>query len=388
MPVINSIAAFAGEMAAWRQHLHQHPELGFDCHETAGFVSAKLQSFGITEIHGGIATSGIVAIIEGQGAGPTIGLRADMDALPMPDLTDAPYASRTAGAAHACGHDGHTAMLLGAARYLAETRNFCGRVALVFQPAEEDGGGGEVMVHEGILDRFEIDQVYALHNAPNTPLGHFETAPGPVMAAVDEFKVTFKGVGGHAAWPELTRDPVPASVAFVQALDTVVSRNRSGLDALILSVTQIHAGTAFNVIAEDAFVGGTVRAFEPEMRDMAETRIKDIANGIAVTYGVTAHLDYERGYPPTINHDAETKFALEVAAEIVGPEATRADRKPDMGSEDFSYMLEKRRGAYVMLGQGDTPMCHNPAYDFNDEIAPIGASFFARLVERAQPIKP
>ncbi len=386
MPVINSIADNAEEMREWRRYLHQHPELDFDCHQTAAFVVEKLKSFGITEIHEGIATSGVVAIIEGQAKGPTIGLRADMDALPMPDMSGAEHASLVDGVSHACGHDGHTTMLLGAARYLAETRNFKGRVALLFQPAEEGGGGGLVMVQEGVMDRFDISQVYALHNAPGLPVGHIETAPGPVMAAVDKFFIKITGVGGHAAVPELTVDPVPPALALAQALDTISSRNRAGAEAMVVSLAQINAGTAFNIIAGHATLGGTVRTFTPEARDLVERRMTEISAGIGAAFNVDVDLTYSREYPATVNHKEETLFAAGVAAEIVGEAAVSAEAAPAMVAEDFSYMLEARPGSYLMLGQGDTPMCHHPAYDFNDDIAPIGASFFARLVERAQPL--
>jgi hippurate hydrolase len=350
-------------------------------------VAEKLRAFGVDEIHEGIATTGIVAIIEGQGDGPTIGLRADMDALPIAEETGADWASEVPGKMHACGHDGHTTMLLGAARYLAETRNFRGRVALIFQPAEEDGGGGEVMVREGIMDRFGIEQVYGVHNAPDIPMGRIETAPGPVMAAVDEFRFEIKGKGGHAAFPHETVDPIPAALALAQAMDTLVSRNRPPTWPLVVSVTMIHAGTASNVIPGTAQVGGTVRSFDESMRDLCERRMREVAGGIGAAFGVEIALDYERHYPATVNHADETAFAASVAREIVGEDNVRDDRPAEMGAEDFAYMLEARPGSYLFIGQGDGPFCHHPKYDFNDEIAPIGASFFARLVERAQPVQ-
>ncbi len=386
MPVINRIAWMSEQMTAWRRYLHQHPELGFDCFETAKFVVERLREFGITEIHEGIAKTGLVAIIEGQGTGPTIGLRADMDALPIVEATGADHSSTILGKMHACGHDGHTVMLLGAAKYLAETQNFSGRVALIFQPAEEDGGGGGVMVEEGIMERFEIAEVYALHNAPGIPAGHFYTDPGAIMAAVDEVRFKITGVGGHAAYPHEAVDPIAAAVSLTQACQTIVSRNHKPTRDLVVSITQIHAGTASNIIPETCFVGGTVRSFDPDDRDMAERRMLEIAKGHEAAFNVKIDVEYERAYPATINSPEKAEFAAEVARGIVGDDAVNAQSGPEMGAEDFAYMLEKRPGAYLFIGQGDTAAYHHPAFDFNDEIAPTGASFFAKLVETAQPV--
>lgn len=383
MPVINRIAAMADEMRGWRHHLHRHPELTFDCHQTARFVAGKLRAFGVDEVHEGIAKSGVVGILHGRGAGPTIGLRADMDALPITEATGAAHASTVAGAMHACGHDGHTAMLLGAARYLAETRNFTGRVALIFQPAEESGGGGAAMVNEGMMERFGIAQVYALHNSPTLPEGRFATAGGALMAAVDTAWVRIRGRGGHGARPEAAADPIIAGMAMVQAFQSIVSRNRAGRAALVISVTQFHAGTVDNVIPETAWFCATVRSFEPALRDMVRSRMQQIVEGHAAAFGVEAVLTYDEGYPPTVNDTARAAFAAEVAREI-SDDVAEAD--PVMGAEDFSYMLQARPGAYLFLGQGEGPGLHHPEYDFNDRIAPLGASFFARLVERAQPV--
>ncbi|MFQ1702169.1 M20 aminoacylase family protein [Loktanella agnita] len=383
MPVINRIADYATDMTGWRKHLHTHPELQFDCHQTAAFVAERLREFGVDEIYDGIATSGVVALINGRGAGPTIGLRADMDALAMDEMTGLEHASATPGRMHACGHDGHTTMLLGAAKYLAETRNFAGRVALIFQPAEEGGGGAGVMVQEGVLDRFNIDEVYALHNTPGRPVGAFYTTPGPIMAAVDTFHIHIKGQGGHGAMPHDTADPIVAAVGMVNAIQTIVSRNHYAQDDLVVSVTQIHTGSADNVIPETAYINGTVRTFKPEVQEMVMARMKAIVDGQAAAYGVTAELDYEVGYPATVNNPDKTVFAASVAREVSPNVEDNANR--EMGAEDFAYMLEKRPGAYLFVGNGDTAGLHHPEYDFDDTVAPYGASFFARLVERALP---
>jgi len=386
MPTNNRIASYADEMKGWRRHLHQHPELAFECQETAAFIAARLREFGVDEIHPGIAKTGIVAIINGTGAGPTIGLRADMDALPIIEVTGAEHASTVPGKMHACGHDGHVTMLLGAAKYLCETRRFAGRVALIFQPAEEDGGGGEVMVQEGIMDRFAIGQVYGIHNAPNVAFGHFQTTPGPLMASVDTAFVYITGRGGHGATPHECIDPVVAVVGMVQAVQTIISRNVYALDEAVISVTQIHTGTASNIIPEEAMFCATIRCFKPDVRALLKRRFHEIVEGHAAAYGVTARVEYDWGYPATINHEDETEFAAEVAREVVGADAVNARANREMGSEDFSYMLEARPGAYLFMGTGPGAGLHHAAFDFNDEAAPVGASFFARLVERAQPL--
>ena len=387
MPVINRIADFAQEMAGWRRHLHRHPELSFHCHETAAFVVERLREFGVDEIHEGIATSGVVAVIRGRGAdgprGPVIGLRADMDALPIEEETGVPHASVRPGRMHACGHDGHTAMLLGAARYLAETRNFAGSVVLIFQPAEEHGGGAEVMVREGVIERFGIGEVYALHNAPGTPVGDFYTTPGPIMAAVDEFTIRVTGQGGHGAMPHETRDPVVAACGIVQAIQTIVSRNHHALKDLVVSVTQIHTGSADNIIPGTAYINGTVRTFERPVQEMVMARMAAIVKGQALAYGVEAELDYQVYYPATVNDPDRTAFAVSVAREIGGHVEAEAGR--EMGAEDFAYFLERRPGSYLFIGNGDTAGLHHPAYEFDDRAAPFGASFLARIVERAQP---
>ena len=386
MPVLNRIAAYAEEMKGWRRHLHMYPELALDCHDTAAFIVERLREIGVDEIHEGIARTGVVALIRGRAEGPVIGLRADMDALPIEEMTGAEHASTVKGRMHACGHDGHVTMLLGAAKYLAETRNFAGTVALIFQPAEEDGGGGQVMVQEGMMDRFGIAQVYAIHNAPNVPFGTFQTTPGPYMASCDTAFVHVTGLGGHAATPHETVDPVVALVGMVSAVQTIIPRNVYALDEAVISVTQIHTGTASNIIPEEAMFCATIRCFKPDVRALLKKRFHEIVEGHALAYGVTARVDYDWGYPATINHEDKAEFAAEVAREVVGEATVDARANREMGSEDFSYMLEARPGAYLFLGTGPGAGLHHAAFDFNDEAAPVGASFFARLVERAQPL--
>ncbi len=385
MPVINRIAEFHKDMTAWRQHLHTIPELLFDTEQTAAFVVERLREFGVDDVETGVAQNGVVAIINGTGEGPTIGLRADMDALPITEVRDLDYKSTHEGKMHACGHDGHTAMLLGAARYLAETRNFSGRVALLFQPAEEGGGGAEVMCAEGIMDKYNISQVYGVHNWPNQPVGAALTRPGPLMAAADAFTISITGKGAHGAQPSASIDPVMVAVHMVQALQTIVSRMADPADNLVVSVTQIHTGTTNNVIPETAMINGTVRVLKPGLNKWVEQKITQIMEGAAATFGATATLDYEYGYPVTVNDAEKTGFAAQVAADVVGQDRVDTDFPATMGAEDFSYMLEERPGAYIFLGQGESAGLHHPEYDFNDELSPIGASYFVRLVETAQP---
>ncbi|OOY28417.1 amidohydrolase [Thioclava sp. L04-15] len=386
MPVINRIADLGDRMTEWRRWLHRHPELEFDLPQTSAFVAERLREIGVDEIHEGIAQSGIVALIKGRAPGPVVGLRADMDALPITEETGADYASETEGKMHACGHDGHTTMLLGAAAYLAETRNFAGIVALIFQPAEEEGGGGEVMVREGVMDRFKIARVFAIHNAPGLPFGHFYTTPGPYMASVDTAWVTVRGKGGHGATPQDCIDPIVAITGMVNALQTVVARNVGAGDELVISVTQIHVGSASNIIPEEGWFCATIRAFDPAIRDLAEGRFRDIVSGLAAAHGVEIEITYERGYPPTVNDADEAEFAATVAEEIAGTGRVERRAAREMGAEDFSYMLETRPGAYLFMGTGEGHGLHHPRYDFNDEAAPMGASFLARLAERALPI--
>lgn len=386
MAILNSIAGFENDMAKWRRHLHQNPELGRDCYKTAEYIQERLKEFGITEIHTGYASTGIVAIIEGQTSGRTIGLRADMDALPITENTGMPYSSKNEGVMHACGHDGHTTMLLGAARYLSETRNFSGRVALIFQPDEEATGGAEVMVEEGILEKFKIEEVYALHNIPGHDVGVMYTRPGPIMAGADSFNVEIRGKGGHAAYPHEVKDPIVAALSIAQAFQTIVSRNNIPSDDLVISITQVHSGTTDNVIPETAFLNGTVRTFDLSVQEMVINRMEKIISGFSISFEVDAKFNYEKGYPPTINHEEKTNFAIEVAKEVCGSDKVLTSVGKEMGAEDFSYMLQKRPGAYLFMGIGEGAGLHNPNYDFNDAAAPVGASFFARLIEKALPL--
>ena len=386
MAVVNRIAGYQEEMTAWRRHLHQYPELGLECYETAAFVVERLKEFGVDEIHTGIAETGVVALIHGQGKGGVTGLRADMDALPMDEETGLDYASKVAGKMHACGHDGHTTMLLGAAKYLAETRKFAGTVALIFQPAEETIGGGGIMVDEGMMERFGIEEVYALHTDPTGETGTFNTCVGPIMAAVDDFEIVLRGKGGHAAHPDENIDPIPAALSIGMALQTIASRNTDPQGSIVVSLTQVQAGSAKNVTPETVLLAGTVRTFDPAIREMAEKRLREIVEGQAASYCLTAEIDYQKSYPPTINHGAQTEFAIAVAAEVCERDNVIDDIKPSMGAEDFSYMLNVRPGSYLQIGQGLGPSLHHPKFNFNDDIAPIGASFFARLIETRQPL--
>jgi len=386
MPVINSIANSFDEMSAWRQQIHSNPELGFECHQTAKFVVERLKEFGVDDISTGWAKTGVVAVINGKGEGGTIGLRADMDALPMPEMTGLEYASTNEGKMHACGHDGHTTMLLGAAKYLAETRNFSGRVVLMFQPAEEGGGGAEVMCEEGVIEKYGISQVFAIHNMPELPVGEFQTRAGPVMASVDDFEIEIFGKGGHAARPHFSVDPIVAATAMVQSLHTIVSRNIDPIECGVISVTQIHAGTAYNVIPETAKIMGTIRSFEPAVKTVMQKRLVQVMENIAAAYETRAELTYHDGYPATVNNAEKAAFALKVAASIVGEDKVSDQAARRMGAEDFSFMLNKVPGAYVFVGNGDSAALHHQSYNFNDEAAPVGASYLARIVEAAQPV--
>ncbi|ODT05909.1 MAG: amidohydrolase [Mesorhizobium sp. SCN 65-20] len=384
MPILNRAAEMQEEIAGWRRHLHQKPELNFDVFETADFVTRKLKEFGCDEVVTGLGKTGVVGVIKGNlGAGGAIGLRADMDALPIEEITGKPYASKVPGKMHACGHDGHTAMLLGAAKYLAETRNFTGQVAVIFQPAEEGGGGGNEMVKDGMMERFGIQKVFGMHNMPSLPVGQFAIRPGAIMAATAEFTITVKGKGGHAALPHRAIDPIVAGSQLVQALQTIASRSTDPAEAIVVSVTKFNAGSAYNVIPEHAVLAGTVRTLKKEVAKLAQERMAAICRGVAETTGTEVELDYDANYPVTFNHANETVFAGDVAARIAGETQVHREIQPLMGGEDFSYMLEARPGAFIFIGNGDTANLHHPAYDFNDEAIPHGVSYWVRLAETA-----
>ena len=387
MAIVNRIAELAPDIAEWRRDLHEHPELLYDVFRTAETVAAKLKEFGCDEIVTGIGRTGVVGVIKGRkrGSGKAIGLRADMDALPITEITGLAHASKTPGKMHACGHDGHTAMLLGAARYLCETRNFDGDAVVIFQPAEEGGAGGKAMCDDGMMKRFNIGEVYGMHNMPGLPVGEFALRPGPLMAAADKFEIEIVGLGGHAARPHGCIDPIVIGAQIVTAMQAIVSRGVDPLDSCVVSVTRFDAGTAFNIIPQGAKLMGTVRTLKAETRDYAEKRIREIVEGYAKANGATGSVQYERGYPVTMNHEKETGFAAGVAKKIVGDAKVTTDAPPVMGAEDFSFMLEERPGAFIFLGNGDTAGLHHPAYDFNDAAIPVGVSYWAKLVETALP---
>ncbi|MFT4278995.1 MAG: M20 aminoacylase family protein [Rhodopseudomonas sp.] len=385
MPVINRVADLQPDIAAWRRTLHQQPELMYDVDGTAAFVAERLREFGCDEVVTGLGRTGVVGVIRGAkpangGEIRSIGLRADMDALPIEEATGLPYASKVPGKMHACGHDGHTAMLLGAARYLAETRNFAGDAVVIFQPAEEGGAGAAAMIDDGLMERFGIDQVYGMHNGPGIPVGAFAISPGPVMAATDAIDIRIEGHGGHAARPHLCVDPVLAGAQLITALQGIVSRSVDPFDAAVLSMCEFHAGNARNVIPQFAELKGTVRTMKAEVRDLVEQRVRDVVAGVAQSTGTRIDLTYERGYPVLVNHLAETDVAMRVARDVAG-ETNVVPLPPLMGAEDFAYMLEKRPGAFVFIGNGDSAGLHHPAYDFNDEAIVYGTSYWVRLVE-------
>ena len=382
MPILNRAAELQDEVTGWRRHIHMNPELLFDVVQTAAFVEQKLKEFGCDEVVSGIGRTGVVGLIRGRQAGSrTIGLRADMDALPLNEVTGKPWASTVSGKMHACGHDGHTAMLLGAAKYLAETRNFSGNVAVIFQPAEEGGGGGNLMVKDGMMERFSIDEVYGLHNLPGLAAGEFAIRKGPIMASTDEFTVTVTGRGGHAALPHRTVDPIAIATQMVSSMQLIASRNVDPLQSVVVSVTRFNAGFASNIIPDTATFGGTVRTLKPEIRDLAEKRIREIAGGLALAHGAEVTVSYARNYPVTVNHAVETGHAADAARVIAGDDKVETDTDPMMGGEDFSYMLNARPGAFIFLGNGDSANLHNPNYDFNDEIIPHGISYWVKLAE-------
>jgi len=385
MPVKNRFAELHDDITAWRRDIHAHPEILYETHRTSALVADKLRSFGCDEVVTGIGRTGVVGVIKGTstGSGKVIGLRADMDALPIHEATGVEYASKTDGAMHACGHDGHTAMLLGAAQYLAETRNFDGTVVVIFQPAEEGGAGARAMCEDGLMGRFGIQEVYGMHNWPGRPVGSFAIRPGAFFAATDQFDIEVTGKGGHAAKPQETVDTTVMAAHLVTMLQTIASRNADPVDQVVVSVTSFQTSSnAFNVIPQRVHLRGTVRTMSPQMRDLAETRLQEICAQGAAAFGGHADVTYHRGYPVMVNHDEQTAFAASVATGVGGG----CDEAPlVMGGEDFAFMLEECPGAYILVGNGDTAMVHNPDYNFNDEAIPAGCSWWAGVVETRMP---
>ena len=394
MSVIPRLNELHPEMTTWRRELHAHPQTAFEETFASEFIAQKLQAWGI-ETHQGLAKTGVIGVIQGRrtagttttNSGPlrTIGLRADIDALDIQEQNDLPYKSKFAGKMHACGHDGHTTMLLGAAKYLAESRNFTGSVCVIFQPAEENEGGGRVMVEEGLFDKFPCDAVFGMHNWPGIPVGQFGVCSGPIMAAFDVFEITVKGQGTHAAMPHLGVDPIVEAAQIVTALQTIASRNVNPLDQVVLSITQIHGGDTWHVIPTEVKLRGTVRTFRQPVQDMVEANMRRIITGIAASLGGSADLRYERRYPATINTTQETEWASATAVEVAGEDQVDTHVAPCMGSEDFAFLLQKRPGCYIWAGNGPSDngrLLHNPKYDFNDDLLPIGATYWARLAER------
>ena len=385
MPIVNRVADLQPDIQAWRRDIHQHPELLYDVHRTAAFVADRLREFGCDEVAMGLGKTGVVGVIKGKKQGgngdiKVIGLRADMDALPIEEATNLPYASRTPGKMHACGHDGHTAMLLGAARYLAETRNFAGNAVVIFQPAEEGGAGAAAMIKDGLMDRFGIEQVYGMHNGPGIPVGSFAIRPGPIMAATANIDIRIEGHGGHAARPHKCIDSVMVGAQIITAMQQIVGRNVDPLDSAVISLCEFHAGNARNVIPQTADIRGTVRTLTREVSSLVEKRMHEVCAGVAQMTGAKIDLKFEYGYPVTVNHVAQTDIARRVAKEIAG-DSNVHEMPPMMGAEDFSYMLEARPGAFIFCGNGDTAGLHHPAYNFNDEAIVHGTSYWIRLVE-------
>jgi len=385
MPIVNRVANLQPDIQAWRRDIHQHPELGYDVHRTAAFVAERLREFGCDEVATGLGRTGVVGVIRGRKpAGKrdirVIGLRADMDALPIEEATKLPYASKTAGKMHACGHDGHTAMLLGAARYLSETRNFAGEAVVIFQPAEEGGFGAAAMIKDGLFDRFAIDQVYGMHNGPGLAVGSFAIRPGPIMASTDAVDIRIEGRGGHAARPHMSIDSVMVGAQLITALQSIVSRSVDPLESAVVSMCEFHAGNARNVIPQTAELKGTVRTLTPEVRALVERRVREVVAGVAQMTGARIDLNYDRGYPVVVNHAGQTDVAIQVAKQVAG-EANVHDMPPLMGGEDFAYMLEQRPGAFIFCGNGDSAGLHHPAYNFDDDAIVFGTSYWIKLVE-------
>lgn len=386
MPVLNRIADQAGEVAEWRRHLHQYPELLYEVHETAKTVTEKLRAFGCDEVVPGIGRTGVVGVIKGNKPGDkVVGMRADMDALPLDEITGLSYASKIPGKMHACGHDGHTAMLLGAARHLCETRNFAGTAVVIFQPAEEGGAGAKAMIDDGLMTRFKISEVYGMHNMPGLPVGKFAMRPGPIMAAADRLTIEIEGVGGHAARPHFAVDTVLVGAQVVSALQSIVSRNVDPLESAVVSITLFQAGHTDNVIPQTALLRGTARSLRASVRDLLEKRIVEVTEGVAKLYGAKAKVKYSRDYPVVVNNEKAVDFASSIAREITGEANVDTKTPPVMGGEDFAFMLEERPGAFIFMGNGDSANLHHPAYDFDDTAIPYGASYWVRLVEKAMP---
>jgi amidohydrolase len=385
MPIVNRVADLQPDIQAWRRDIHQHPELGYSEHRTAAFVAERLKEFGCDEVATGLGGTGVVGVIKGRkGAGKgdvrSIGLRADMDALPIEEATGLPYASKASGKMHACGHDGHTAMLLGAARYLAETRNFAGEAVVIFQPAEEGGAGAAAMIKDGLFERFTIDQVYGMHNGPGIPVGSFAIRPGAIMASTDAVNIRIEGRGGHAARPHLSIDSVMVGAQLITALQSIVSRSVDPLEAAVVSMCEFHAGNARNVIPQTAEIRGTVRTLTPEIRALVGKRVREVVEGVAHLTGAKINLEYIPGYPVVVNHAAQTDFAFRVAQEVAGS-GNVAEMPPMMGGEDFAFMLEQRPGAFIFCGNGDSAGLHHPAYNFDDNAIVFGTSYWIKLVE-------
>ena len=387
MPVKNRFAELLDDITAWRRDMHENPELLFDTFRTSALVEDKLKAFGCDEVVSGLGRTGVVGVIRGRSdtSGKVIGLRADMDALPIEEATGLEYASKTPGQMHACGHDGHTAMLLGATQYLAETRNFDGTVVVIFQPAEEGGGGAKVMCDDGLMERFAIQEVYGMHNWPGQPAGSFAIRPGPFFAASDKFEIEIEGKGGHAAKPHETIDPVVMASQLISAFQSIASRNADPTEQVVVSVTSVETSSkAFNIIPQKVHLLGTVRTLSVELQDMAEARMRAHCEAVSVGFGGQIRLDYERSYPVMDNHAAQTEFAADVARHIAG---SCEDAPLVMGGEDFAFMLEERPGAYILVGNGDTAAVHHPEYNFNDEIIPAGCSWWAEVVEQRMPVQ-
>ena len=385
MPIVNRVAALAPEIAEWRHDLHAHPELQYDVLRTAGVVAEKLKAFGCDEVVPGLGRTGVVGVIHGRKgkADKAIGLRADMDALPIEEANDLPYKSTVPGKMRACGHDGHTAMLLGAARYLAETRNFAGTAVVIFQPAEEGGAGGKAMVDDGLMTRFKIDEVYGMHNYPGMPVGQFGIRAGAMMAATDSIAIDIEGVGGHAARPHIGVDTILVGAQIINALQSVVARNVDPLKSAVVSICMFHAGNAENVIPQTAKLRGTARSLAEDVRVLLEKRVRQVVEATAAAYGAKASLRYARNYPVLVNHERETDFAAAVAKSVAGEAQVDTALPPMMGGEDFSYMLNERPGAFIWVGNGDSAGLHHPSYNFNDDVIPLGTSYWVKLVETA-----